>query len=363
MPYSLFPEAETKNVFPSTRYQGSKAKFLDWIEYLLEGVEFETVLDAFGGTGCVSYLFKDLGKKVTYNDVLPFNSIIGKALIENSSERLNDNDIEYILTKHENYNYPDFIERTFQDIYFTDEENRWLDFVSFNIRQIENEYKRALAWFALFQACIIKRPYNLFHRKNLYVRLNDVTRSFGNKRTWDTPFAEHFIKFANEANLAIFDNGEKCCSLNNDAITIHEHYDLVYIDTPYLNDKGQGIDYADFYHFLNGVVDYDNWANRIDYSSKHKRLKRQYSVWNDKENIIHGFEQLIETFDRSILVISYRSNGIPSIDCLIELLERRGRRNQVHLSKDIKYVLSDKQSNEVLIVSFPRNNFDNLLIQ
>jgi len=84
-------------------------------------------LDAFGGTGSVSYLFKQIGKSVIYND------------------------------------------------------------------NLEDEYEQAIAYFALFQACIIKRPYNLFHRKNLYVRMAKVKRSFGNKKTWDSSFEEMFL--------------------------------------------------------------------------------------------------------------------------------------------------------------------------
>ncbi len=48
--------------------------------------------------------------------------------------------------------------------------------------------KKAMFLWALFQSCISKRPYNLFHRKNLYVRTADVKRNFGNKTTWDKPF-------------------------------------------------------------------------------------------------------------------------------------------------------------------------------
>ncbi|PJC49438.1 hypothetical protein CO033_01515 [Candidatus Nomurabacteria bacterium CG_4_9_14_0_2_um_filter_32_10] len=35
-------------VFPSTRYQGSKNKILDWISYSTKDLNFNTVLDAFG---------------------------------------------------------------------------------------------------------------------------------------------------------------------------------------------------------------------------------------------------------------------------------------------------------------------------
>ncbi len=355
MQLSLFPEFDVpiRNKFPSTRYQGSKAKFVEWIWSEISEIPFQTALDAFGGTGCVAYKLKDQGKIVTYNDILPFNSIIGKALIENSSTLLSAAEVDYIITEHPCIDYPSFIEDNFKDIYYTDEENHWLDVVRYNISKIENEYKRAIAWFALFQSCIIKRPYNLFHRKNLYLRLIDVKRTFGNKTTWDTPFEHHFRYFVEEANLAVFDNGFFCNVLNVDALTIENTYDLVYIDTPYISEKGVGVDYADFYHFLSGLIYYDQWSSLIDYDSKHLRLKREYSIWNDKDNILRGFDQLIDNFQNSILVFSYRSDGIPSIESLTEMLKKKGRRTIVRYSHDIKYVLSGKKSKEVLVISHP----------
>lgn len=353
---SLFSELEiqTSNRFPSTRYQGSKAKFVDWIWYEISHIPFQTALDAFGGTGSVAYKLKENGKVVTYNDILPFNSIIGKAIIENNSILLSESDIDSILEERPIIEYPTFISDNFRDIYYTDEENHWLDVVRYNISTIENEYKRAIAWFALFQSCIIKRPYNLFHRKNLYVRLMDVKRSFGNKKTWDTPFDIHFRTFVHEANNAVFDNGTNCHVINNDALNVENQYDLVYIDTPYINEKGVGVDYADYYHFLNGLVCYDNWFNLIDFNSKHHRQKREYNIWTDKDNIIYGFSQLIEQFKKSVLVFSYRSNGIPTIDSIIGLLEKQGRHNELHYSREIKYALSDTKSKEVLIISYPQ---------
>ena len=357
MQYSLFPETEIQcsHKFPSTRYQGSKSKFVDWIWHEISHLQFHSVLDAFGGTGSVAYKFKDNGKSVTYNDILPFNAIIGKAIIENCSTRLSDSDIDYIISEHPGISYPTFIADNFKDIYYTDEENLWLDIVQHNISTLDNEYKKASAWFALFQACIIKRPYNLFHRKNLYVRLMNVERSFGNKKTWDTPFEKHFRTFVTEANQAVFDSGESCSVLNMDAQYIPNKYDLVYIDTPYLNEKGIGVDYADFYHFLNGLVSYRGWEEMIDFQSKHHRLKRKYSIWNDKDQILIGFKNLIRNYADSILVFSYRSNGIPSINSLLSLLDSEGRQNEVRYSCEIKYALSATKSQEVLIISIPKS--------
>lgn len=353
---ALFQDIPTLPKFPTTRYQGSKLKFVDWIWDCIKDLSFQTVLDAFGGTGCVGYKLKQEGKTVTYNDILPFNYFIGKALIENTGIFLEDWEMEHLLKPHSRVSYPHFIEETFKDIYYTDEENRWLDIVSYNIRHLTDSYKQAIAYFALFQACIIKRPYNLFHRKNLYVRLQEVERSFGNKKTWDTPFEVHFRKFVKEANDAVFDNGHSCRATNQDVFDITSSYDLVYIDTPYLNDAGIGVDYADFYHFLNGLIDYEHWNSRIDYKSKHRRLKRTDNVWTDANRIKRAFERLFALFPNSTLAISYRSNGIPSIEELIHLLEAQGRNVTIYRSGEIKYVLSNKESNEILIVAREKGN-------
>ena len=343
-------EIDVTAKFPATRYQGSKQKFADWIWYCIQYIPFETALDAFGGTGCIAHRLKREGKTVTYNDILKFNAIIGKALIENDIKKITREDLAFILQKHATISYPDFIEKTFPDIYFTDEENHWLDISITNIRHIENEYKQAIAYFALFQSCIIKRPYNLFHRKNLYVRMQDVKRSFGNKTTWDTPFVTHFKNFIEEANNAVFSNGKKNISLNYNVFELPNAFDLVYIDTPYISEKGVGVDYLDFYHFLEGIVNYDNWRHLIDENSKHKRLKLNGSDWTSPSKIEQSFEKLINHFRDSTLVISYRSDGIPSIEKIVDFLEKNNKSVSIYESHVMKYVLSTKQSTEILII-------------
>ena len=337
-------------IFPSTRFQGSKLKIVDWIWDAMKDLNFDSVLDAFGGTGSVGYMLKSRCKRVTYNDILKFNWYIGAALIENSKVQLSEKDVNFLLKKHNNINYPTFIYDTFKDVYFTDEENEWIDIVVTNIDSLKGFYKKALAYFALTQACIIKRPYNLFHRKNLYIRLSDVERSFGNKVTWDTPFEVHFRNFAEEANRAIFRNGKQNKALNMDVFDIQGQYDLVYIDTPYISKKGVGVDYFGFYHFLEGLVSYGNWDRMIDYKTKHKRLRGNGSVWTDKNKIFPAFDRLFKKFRDSIMVISYRSDGIPSVDDLIYLLKKYKKNVEELKRKNYKYVLSTNNSEEVLLI-------------
>src|SRR5690348_1531280 len=73
---------------PQTRFQGSKYKLLEWIWDSLQPLQFSTVLDAFGGSGCVSHFFKGKGKSVTYNDVMRSFCLSAAGIIENDEERL-----------------------------------------------------------------------------------------------------------------------------------------------------------------------------------------------------------------------------------------------------------------------------------
>ncbi|MBI6850966.1 DNA adenine methylase, partial [Pseudomonas syringae] len=55
---------------PITRYYGSKRRVIDWVKESVSCLEFDSVLDVFGGTATVSLMFKAMGKKVFYNDIL-----------------------------------------------------------------------------------------------------------------------------------------------------------------------------------------------------------------------------------------------------------------------------------------------------
>lgn len=338
--------------FPRTRYQGSKRKLTESILRCLEGLEYHTVLDAFGGSGAVSYAFKCAGKAVTYNDCLAFNHQIGLALIENDTVTLDRSVAKRLGTCTTGIDYPSFIEDTFENVYFTREENRWLDRAVVNVGRVECRYQRAIAWFAVCQAAIAKRPYNLFHRRNLYMRLSDVPRSFGNKKAWDRPFKDHVDAVVAEANAAVIDTSVRCSSWRKDALLIEPGFDLVYVDTPYINQSGIGVNYRDFYHFLEGLLHYDAWPTMVDHNSKHLRLQREPSPWSDPSQCGSQFRKLFDRFRQSTLVVSYRSDGIPSIEELLNWLRDVKRHVRVIEGQKYQYALSkNRASREVLLVA------------
>ena len=335
---------------PSTRFLGSKARLLKWINSNTKDLEFNSVLDAFGGTGSFSYLMKTLNKKVYYNDLLKFNQNIATAIIENRNTIITDEEIADVL-QIKDREYQKIIASNFKGIYFKDGENRWLDIVTQNILSKRNKYKKAILFSALYQACLIKRPFNLFHRSNLNLRTADVERSFGNKTTWEKSFKKHFIKFVVEYNSAVFDNGQKNKVLGGyDVLKIPKRkYDLVYLDPPYISQKSK-LNYLDCYHFLEGISDYKDWESRIDFDTKNKRLKPIESVnnWINEDNISSLFEKMITRYKDSIILLSYRNDGIPSIKEIDKIFKKVTGRQPIKKSIPYKYALSNGSTREVL---------------
>lgn len=338
---------------PPTRYQGSKRRVLPWLYKNLKDLKFQTVLDGFGGTASVSYLLKLMGKKVTFNDVLLSNYQTGIALIENDSVELEQTDIEFLLREN-GFEYPSFIQDTFKDIYYLDSENKWLDMVRFNIEMLSEKYKgetlrkkKALAYYILFQACLCKRPFNLFHRKNLYLRLAKVKRSFRNKKIWDTDYNILFLRSHNEVSQKIFSNGLENKAMCKDVMKIkNRNFDLVYLDPPYTkpNQKSPK-DYHSMYHFLEGLVDYRNWPQRINWFTKNRCMIKEKTEW-EKNSLEENFEFLFKRFQDSIIVVSYGRPGTPSINKIKKLLQQYKSKVNV-MKKAYKYKLKHKNSDEM----------------
>lgn len=88
----------------------------------------------------------------------------------------------------------------------------------------------------------------------------------------------------------------------------------------------------------------------MDYNSKHKRLKGNGSVWIDKKQIYTAFDKLFEKFKDSILVVSYRADGIPSLEELKDLLKKYKPDVEELKRKNYKYVLSNNHTEEVLLI-------------
>lgn len=345
----------SKIKLPITRYYGSKRKLVEiiWNEILSRGFQFNSVLDVFGGSGIFSYYAKMQGKNIIYNDIFFFNSIIAKALITNKKNLLTNDDISFLLTKDEKYLYKNIIEENFKEIYYPDHENRQLDIIVQNISRL-NKNKQDSAFYLLFQSCLIKRPYNLFHRKNLNLRTNFNGGGFGNKITWERSFEELFYKFNQELNEFVFDNGTKNKSINYSALKCRAKADFVYIDPPYFKKKSH-VSYHSKYHFLEGLANYSLINETIDLTKKNKEILINKSTeFENKVNFLNDLNLLFRKHRNSILAVSYRSNGVPSVEEIKEVMTIYKANVEAVSLKKYNYALNSKGSEnyEFLILGY-----------
>ena len=347
----------SKIKLPVTRYYGSKRKLVEkiWNEIENNNLIFDSVLDIFGGTGLFSYYAKRKNKLVIYNDIFKFNSIIGKKLIQQASNELTLEQARDMLNPVVGVTYQNTIAKNFSGVYFTDDENRQIDIFIQNINLLENENLRASAYYIIFQSCIIKRPYNLFHRKNLNMRLNYTTGNFGNKKTWERPFSELFERFIKELDTFCYDNLKKNRSLNSSALKCKAQADLLYIDPPYFT-TGSNTTYHSKYHFLEGLANYDQIEDQIDHNKKNKEIKINKSLeFECKATFLNDLEQLALNHINSHIVISYRNNGVPNIEEMAELLRNINNNFEVSVIDlgSYGYALSRSNinNNEMLIIA------------
>lgn len=341
---------------PVTRYYGSKRKLVEriWNELEILNLEFTSVLDIFGGSGIFSYYAKMKNKQVIYNDIFRFNQIIGTKLIEQTSNALTLDEAITLLQPVEGHQYQTVVQDNFGGIYFTDEENAQIDIFIQNANLLEDLNQRYSAYYILFQACIIKRPYNLFHRNNLNMRINYTGGNFGNKRTWERPFEELFQRFIQELDEFTFDNLQNNIAVNSSALNCRETADLVYIDPPYFNDKGHHTTYHSKYHFLEGLANYNQLAQHINLTKRNHEVDINKSDEFEKEaSFLNELEQLITNHINSIIVISYRNNGKPSILEISMLMTRVRPQFQVHTLDLGRYgyaLNKDNQSNNEFLI-------------
>jgi len=315
--------------FPGTRYMGSKNRILPSIWEHLKALEFGSFLDVFAGSNVVSYFMRCKGKKVITNDFLRYSFTISKAIIENSSDTLDSATIQFLLTKNKN---DGFVQDTFNGIFFSDEENAFIDRVRTNINNWDNEYERSLALASLARACVKKRSRGIF--TFVGERYND------GRRDMRESLMVHFLESVAMFNEAVFDNGRDNQSLNVPAEDLSETADLVYLDPPYYSPKSDN-DYVRRYHFVEGLV--RDWEDvEMQHHTAVKKFKSFPSPFSKKETVYPAFDHLFERFRDSILVVSYSSNSIPSKDELFEML-RKYKKNVVCHEIDLTYSFGNQR--------------------
>lgn len=303
------PEQVTK--YPPTRFMGSKSKLLSEIWAVASQFEFDTVVDLFSGSGIVGYMFKAQGKSVISNDYMAMSATFTKAMIENNNVILPLEEAKELLNKKKETDH--FVVDTFSGLYYTDEENEEIDVLRTNIAAIRDPYKHAIAMAALIRACTKKRPRGIFTYTG--DRYND-----GRKDLQKT-LEQQFLEAVDAINKAVFDNGKSNKSKHGDAMELRaEHPDLVYIDPPYYSPLSDN-EYVRRYHFVEGLA--RDWKGvEIQENTLTKKFKSYPTPFSTRKGAADAFDKLFKKFSKSILIVSYSSNSLPTQDEMVALMAK-----------------------------------------
>jgi adenine-specific DNA-methyltransferase len=316
-PLLIEPKAmERMEKFPLMRYMGSKYKLIPWLHETFSELEFNTALDAFSGSGVVSYLLKSMGKEVYSNDFLTFSATITKALVENNSTKIEKGDLDFLMNldvKSDN-----FIETTFENVFFSKDELIFLDKISQNISELSSPHKKALALTSLFRSCLKKQPRGVFTISGNLEKYDD------GRRDLKLSLKEHFLEQTKISNKVIFDNSKNNFSYNENIFELKKpnlNPDLVYFDPPYVPPSDDNC-YVKRYHFLEGLSKY--WhGEKIMKETKVKKIQKKFTPFSYKKTAIHAFETMFDQFSDSTLVLSYSSNAYPDLDTLVSLMKNQ----------------------------------------
>lgn len=337
---------------PSTRYCGSKRRLSDWLQSKFRRYRFNTALDAFGGTATVSILMLQMEKKVSFHDAFRFNEISARALIGGAGTSMSRDG--FIRTIKSIKPFDGFISQEFKGIYYLDQENMWLDGLLRKVQELAKKDADVILYCA-FQACLQKRPYNMFHRANLNLRVaKNISRSFGNLKTWERSFEELMLRAFNELCAVRVSIGRAATIIAPQPLmSLPVGYDFVYLDPPYLREKGSET-YLSRYHFLEGMARYSDWHALINRESKLKSIASPYlpEEWERPEDFLSGMDALTLKHKKSIVALSYMTGGVPEVSELKKIFVGRFAKVRVY-KKPFSYALSSREVDEVLIIGEP----------
>ncbi len=272
------------------RYLGNKFKLIPFIRRVVdeECKDVQSVLDAFSGTGSVSFAFRD--KRLLVNDMMYCNYLA--SLCWFSPQTLNHLKLSELLeyynsidtSSEDNYMY-----QTFHDTYFSSDVCRKIGFVRDDIEKKFqsgelNERERAVVVTSMIYA------------------MDRISNTYGH---YDS-FIQHAI-YNNDFELRMpnlnygLDASNLC--FNEDANVLAESVacDLAYLDPPY-NSRN----YCDAYHLLENVSRWEKpdvvgVARKMDRSA----MKSEYC----KVTANHSLEDLVSKLRCRYILLSYNNNG------------------------------------------------------
>ncbi|MBI5789192.1 MAG: DNA adenine methylase [Candidatus Schekmanbacteria bacterium] len=313
-----------------TGYIGNKHFIMEWLDkHVPKGVK--SIFDAFSGGANVGYYFKRKGLQVFANDLMKYPYHIARAVVENNTVTLSDEDVEMLLAS--NPKAKSFIVDTFHGYYFTKPILEFLDNTYANIQNLSG-YKKDLALTALGHTCKAKAVFGEFARSKKALRQNltehmkykspenreKITKesSLGNIPL--PKFISTFKHYIEQLNSLVYDNGQENKVYNGEILSVMPRVkaDLIYCDPPYITEFGAN-DYEGKYHFVEGLMSYWEGKDIQDNQRKSFPSRTKYN----KETMAELFDKLIVKAQQHYpnILISYRDKAFPNQQEITDMLK------------------------------------------
>lgn len=266
--------AKSLKIFSSLNsYIGGKRLLAPKILAFAEGT---ILIDAMAGACSVSLLAKHKGYQVKSNDISQRSYIAQVGLIENSREKISEEDIARLFVPTPNAG---FIEKTYCPKYFIRTVAKFLDNAFAVANGIDNKYKRALILHLLATYILRLRSFSRFgltqDTKMLEEgKISELLETSSNSRSRKVLMnLEHPFRIlsgiAKDINYAIVDTKKKCEASNQDVFEFLKSVqgDVCYFDPPYPG----SCSYEETYYVLDSIL-----AGR--------EMKMPISVFNRKDS-------------------------------------------------------------------------------
>lgn len=324
-PEELPPEKRPKYI---TNYIGSKQKLVDWIwKHTPEGAG--TVLDAFSGSAVVAYMYKTKGLQVIANDRLRYCHHAARAIIENNSVRLSEDEIEALLA--DNAKAGSFVQDNFKGIFFAKGVHALIDTIRANCDKLSG-FKKDIALFGLGKTCMSgKGGFGHFSSSTDYGRRQDTPDEF----------KDRLRKNLQRINALVFDNDKENKAHRQDINDLlpKAKADLAYFDPPYATEFST-TNYERAYHFVEGLMTY--WEGlEIKADTKVKYYETDHKTVT-KANASEFFQTFLGNAKHiPHWLISYRDHAYPNEQEMKRIIGSFGKQSRMK-SKDHHYAITSK---------------------
>ena len=122
----------------------------------------------------------------------------------------------------------------------------------------------------------------------------------------------------------------------------HQGNKLVYIDPPYYSPLSDN-EYVRRYHFAEGLA--RDWQGvEIQEHTVTKKFKSYPTPFSSRKGATEAFDLLFKRFRNDILIVSYSSNSLPTLDEMLAIMSKYKYHVEV-IPIDYRYSIGNKNAN------------------